>query len=162
MSLLAPTLQAYFSERLITQRDASPQTIASYRDTFRLLLAFAFKQTGKQPCQLDIDDLDAPLIGVFLNHLEHDRGNSPSTRNNRLAAIHSFYRYTALRHPEHLDTLGRVMAIPAKRYEQNNVNYLDPRRSRRCSPPPTARAGTAGATTHSCSPPSRPASAWPS
>ena len=126
MSLLAPTLQAYFSERLITQRDASPQTIASYRDTFRLLLAFAFKQTGKQPCQLDIDDLDAPLIGMFLNHLEHDRGNSPRTRNNRLAAIHSFCRYAALKHPEHLATLGRVIAIPTKRYERNIVSYLQP------------------------------------
>ena len=124
MSLLAPTLQAYFSERLITQRDSSPQTIASYRDTFRLLLAFASKQTGKQPCRLDIDDLDAPLIGAFLNHLERDRGNSPRTRNNRLAAIHSFCRYAAFKHPEHLATIGRVIAIPTKRYEKNNVSYL--------------------------------------
>jgi site-specific recombinase XerD len=124
MSLLAPTLQAFFTERLITQRDSSPHTVASYRDTFRLLLAFASQRTGKQPCRLDIDDLDAPLIGAFLNHLEHDRGNSPRTRNNRLAAIHAFCRYAALRHPEHLATLGRVLAIPTKRYEQNTVCYL--------------------------------------
>ena len=124
MSLLAPTLQAFFSERLITQRDSSPQTIASYRDTFRLLLAFAAKQTGKQPCQLDIDDLDAPLIGAFLNHLERHRGNSPRTRNSRLAAIHSFYKYAAFKHPEHLQTIGRVIAIPTKRYERNTVSYL--------------------------------------
>jgi site-specific recombinase XerD len=125
MTLLAPTLQAWFTDRLITQRDSSPQTIASYRDTFRLLLGFASEQTGTQPCQLDIDDLDAPLIGAFLNHLEHERGNSPRTRNNRLAAIHSFCRYAAFNHPEHLQTIGRVMAIPSKRYEQNGVSYLN-------------------------------------
>jgi integrase/recombinase XerD len=124
MSLLAPTLQAWFTERLITQRNSSPQTIASYRDTLRLLLAFASERTGKQPCQLDIDDLDAPLIGAFLTHLEQDRGNSARTRNARLAAIHSLYRYTALRHPEHLATIGRVMAIPFKRHEQDEVSYL--------------------------------------
>jgi integrase/recombinase XerD len=124
MSQLAPTLEAFFLGRLITQRDSSPQTIASYRDTFRLLLAFASKRTGKQPCELDIDDLDAPLIGAFLNHLERDRGNSPRTRNNRLAAIHSFCRYAALKHPEHLATIGRVIAIPSKRYERNGVGYL--------------------------------------
>jgi integrase/recombinase XerD len=125
MSLLAPTLQAWFTDRLITQRDSSPHTIASYRDTFRLLLGFASEQTGKQPFELDIDDLDAPLIGAFLNHLEHERGNSPGTRNNRLAAIHSFCRYAAFKHPEHLQTIGRVMAIPSKRHEQNAVNYLN-------------------------------------
>jgi len=125
MSLLAPTLQAWFTERLITQRDSSPHTIVSYRDTFRLLLGFASERTGKQPFQLDIDDLDAPLIGSFLNHLEHQRGNSPRTRNNRLAAIHSFCRYAACNHPEHLQTIGRVMAIPSKRHEQNGVGYLN-------------------------------------
>jgi integrase/recombinase XerD len=124
MSLIAPTLQAWFTERLITQRNASPQTIASYRDTLRLLLAFASERTGKQPCELDIDDLDAPLIGAFLTHLEHDRGNSARTRNARLAAIHSLYRYAALRHPEHLATIGRVMAIPFKRHRQGDVSYL--------------------------------------
>jgi integrase/recombinase XerD len=124
MSLLAPSLEAFFTERLITQRDSSPQTIASYRDTFRLLLAFGSKRTGKQPSQLAIDDLDAPLIGAFLNHLEVDRGNSARTSNNRLAAIHAFYKYAALRHPEHLATIGRVIAIPFKRYARNSVNYL--------------------------------------
>jgi len=125
MSLLAPTLQAFFTERLISQRNASPQTIAAYRDTFRLLLAYAHTQTGKQPFQLDIDDLDAPLIGAFLKHLEEDRGNSPRTRNARLAAIHSFYRFAALGHPEHAHTIARVMAIPTKRHERNIVSYLD-------------------------------------
>ena len=92
MTLLAPALQAFFTDRLITQRKSSPQTIAAHRDTFRLLLTFAQRQTGKQPFQLDIDDLDAPLIGAFLTYLEKERGNSPRTRNARLGAIHSFYR----------------------------------------------------------------------
>ena len=117
-------LQGFFTDRLITQRNASPQTIAAYRDTFKLLLRFARQQTGKEPFRLDFDDLDAPLIGAFLNHLEHDRGNSPRTRNARLAAIHSFYRYSALRHPEHLATIARVMAIPTNRHEHNTVSYL--------------------------------------
>ena len=125
MTLLAPSLQAWFTDRLITQRNFSPQTIAAYRDTFRLLLCFAREQTGKQPFDLDIDDLDAPLIGAFLNHLEHDRGNSPSTRNARLGAIHSFYRFAALEHPEHAATIARVMAIPTKRHERTTVSYLD-------------------------------------
>ena len=125
MSALAPALQAFFTERLITQPNASPQTIAAYRDTFRLLLRFAHQQTGKAPFQLDIDDLDAPLIGAFLTYLEHDRGNSPRTRNARLGAIHSFYRYAALEHPEHAHTIARIMAIPTKRHERNIVSYLD-------------------------------------
>ena len=125
MTALAPALQAFFTDRLITQRNASPQTIAAYRDTFRLLLRFAHEQTGKQPFELDIDDLDAPLIGAFLTHLEHDRGNSPRTRNARLGAIHSFYRYAALEHPEHAHTIARVMAIPTKRHERSTVCYLD-------------------------------------
>ena len=125
MTALAPAVQAFFTERLITQRNASPQTIAAYRDTFRLLLGFAHEQTGKQPFELDIDDLDAPLIGAFLTHLEQDRGNSPRTRNARLGAIHSFYRFAALEHPEHAHTIARVMAIPTKRHERNTVSYLD-------------------------------------
>jgi len=125
VSLLAPTLQAFFTERLVTQRNASPQTIAAYRDTFKLLLCFAREQTGKQPFELDIDDLDAPLVGAFLNHLQQQRRNSPRTRNARLAAIHSFYRFAALRHPEHAHTIARVMAIPTKRHEYNTVSYLD-------------------------------------
>jgi integrase/recombinase XerD len=125
MTLLAPTLQAFFTQRLIVQRNASPHTIASYRDTFRLLLAFAEHHTGKHPHQLHFDDLDAPLIGAFLTHLEHDRHNSARTRNNRLAAIHSLYRYAALEHPEHAATIARVMAIPTKRYQRNEISYLN-------------------------------------
>ena len=124
MSLLAPTLQAFFTDRLIHQRDVSPKTIKAYRDTFRLLLRFIEQQTGKQPFQLDLADLDAPLIGAFLTHLEHDRGNSPRTRNARLAAIHSFCKYAALRHPEHAATIARVIEIPSKRYDRTDVTYL--------------------------------------
>ena len=100
MTLIAETLEAFFCERLIAQRNSSPQTIASYRDTLRLLLSFAHRQTGKPPYRLDFDDLDAQLTGAFLTHLETERGNSPRTRNARLGAIHSLYRFAALRHPE--------------------------------------------------------------
>jgi integrase/recombinase XerD len=151
MTLLAPTLQAWFTERLITQRDASPQTIAAYRDTFRLLLAFASQRTGKQPCQLDIDDLDAPLIAAFLNHLEQDRGNCPRTRNARLAAIHSLYKYAALRHPEHLATIGRVIAIPFKRHTSAAASPTSTStRSKRCSRRQTPAPGSAAAITRCC------------
>ncbi len=125
MTLLAPTLQAWFTDRLMTQKNASPCTIAAYRDTLRLLLGFAQRQTGKEPCQLDFGDLDAPLIGAFLTHLELDRGNSPKTRNARLAAIHSLYRYAALRHPEHAATIARVIEIPTKRHQRTMISYLD-------------------------------------
>ncbi len=126
MSCIAPTLQAFFTDRLITQRNSSPETVASYRDTMRLLLAYVHEQTGKQPFELDFADLDAPLIGAFLTHLETDRGNSCRTRNNRLAAIHSFFRYAALEHPEHAQTIARVMAIPTKRHQRKDICYLDP------------------------------------
>jgi integrase/recombinase XerD len=124
MTALAPTLQAFFTDRLLGQRQASPHTIAGYRDTFRLLLRFTAEQTGKQPSQLDIDDLDAPLVAAFLDHLEHDRGNSIRTRNHRLAAIHSLFGYAALRHPEHAASIQRVLAVPTKRFERNLITYL--------------------------------------
>lgn len=162
MTLIAPTLQAFFLERLIAERNSSPETIGAYRDTLRLLLSFAQQKTGKQPFQLDFDDLDAPLIGAFLTHLEAERGNGPRTRNARLAAIHSLYRFAALRHPEHAATIARVIAIPTKRYERNIVSYLAPRRSRRCSKRPTATAGSAAETAHSSLSRSRPGCASPS
>ena len=111
MSALAPTMQAFFTERLVGQRQASPHTIAAYRDIFRLLLAFAQQRTGIEPHALDIHDLDAALVTAFLDHLERDRGNNPRTRNARLAAVRSLYRYAALRHPEHAATIARVLAI---------------------------------------------------
>jgi integrase/recombinase XerD len=124
MSALAPAMQAYFTDRLIAQRDASPNTIAAYCHTFRLLLRFAFERTGKPPSELDIAQLDAPLIAAFLEHLEKARGNSVSSRNNRLAAIHSLFAYMALQHPEHAASIQRVLAIPHKRTERNLVSYL--------------------------------------
>jgi integrase/recombinase XerD len=124
MTALAPTLQAFFTDRLIGQRRASPNTIAAYRDAFRLLLGFASERIGTQPCALDIGNLDAPLVGAFLDHLEHVRGNSVRTRNNRLAAVHSLFAWAALRHPEHAESIQRVLAIPAKRFERNLVSFL--------------------------------------
>jgi len=124
MTALAPTLQAFFTDRLIRQRRVSAHTIAAYRDTLRLLLSYAADQTGKKPHSLDLADLDAPLIGAFLQHLEHDRHNSARTRNARLAAIHSLFSYAALRHPEHAATIGRVLAIPPHRFERNLVTFL--------------------------------------
>ena len=124
MTALAPTLQAFFSDRLISQRQASPHTIAGYRDTFRLLLRFAAQQTGSRPSELDLDDLDAPLVAAFLDHLERDRGNSVRTRNHRLAAIHSLFGYAALHHPEHAAVIQRVLAVPTKRVERNLITYL--------------------------------------
>ena len=124
MTALAPSLEAFFITRLINEKGASPHTIAAYRDTFRLLLTFAQKRTGKQPCKLEIEDLDAPLIAAFLDHLEHDRGNSPRTRNARLAAIHSMFRFAALNHPEHAALISRVLAVPTKRHDRAIVSYL--------------------------------------
>ena len=124
MSALAPTLESFFTERLIRQRQVSPNTIAAYRDTMRLLLGFAAQQTGKQPSQMEVDDLDAPLIGAFLDHLEAERGNGVRTRNARLVAIRSLFRFAALRHPEHARSIERVLAIPPKRFQRNLVTFL--------------------------------------
>ena len=126
MTALAPVLEAFFTSRLINEKGVSPHTIAAYRDTFRLLLGFAHERTGKQPAALELENLDAPLIAAFLDHLEHDRGNSPRTRNARLAAIHSMFRYAALRHPEHAALISRVIAVPTKRFERAIVTYLTP------------------------------------
>lgn len=124
MSSLAPVLESYFTERLIAQRAASPNTIAAYKTTLKLLVRFAAERTGTAPSRLDIAALDAPLVAAFLEHLERDRHNSASTRNNRLAAIHSLFAYVALPHPEHAASVQRVLAIPAKRTERNLLTYL--------------------------------------
>jgi integrase/recombinase XerD len=125
MSALAPTMQAFFTERLQDQRQASPHTIAAYRDAIRLLLQFTAKRTGKHPSRLDIADLDAPLLVAFLDHLEHERRNTARTRNARLAAIHSLYHYAALRHPEHAALIARILAIPPKRADKPIVTFLN-------------------------------------
>jgi len=124
MTALAPTLQSFFTKRLMSQRQVSSHTIASYRDTFRLLFAFVSGRIGKQPSQLEFDDLDAPLVAAFLDHLQTDRNNSVRTRNSRLIAIRSFYNYAALQHPEHAESIRRVLAIPPTRFERNLVTYL--------------------------------------
>jgi integrase/recombinase XerD len=125
VTALAPTLQKFFTDRLLTQRGASPHTIAAYRDTFRLLLAHVHDTTGIPPGRLDLTDLDATVIGEFLSHLEQNRHNSVRTRNARLAALHSFYRYAALHHPEHAALIQRVLAIPSKRHDKAILTYLN-------------------------------------
>jgi integrase/recombinase XerD len=124
VSVLAPTLQAFFTDRLASQRHASANTVAAYRDAWRLLLRYAQDRTGKQPRQLDLADLDAPFVAGFLDHLEQERGNSVRTRNARLAAIRSFFRYAALCHPEHAGLIAQVLAIPAKKVQRNELSYL--------------------------------------
>jgi site-specific recombinase XerD len=124
MTLIAPTLQAFFTDRLAKQRQASPRTVASYRDTLKLLLGFVHVQTGKLPAQLDWDDLDATMISAFLNHLESERHNSTRTRNVRLTAIRSLFSYAALRHPEHALLIQRVLAIPPKRFDKRIITFL--------------------------------------
>lgn len=124
MSRLAPTLEAYFTERLIGQRRVSPNTISAYRDAWRLLLHFVQGRSGKEPSELEITDLDAGTIVAFLDHLEKQRRNSIRTRNARLSAVRSFFRFAALRHPEHAAVIARVLDIPSKRCEMKEVDYL--------------------------------------
>jgi site-specific recombinase XerD len=126
MTLIAPTLQAFFTDRLTQQRQASPRTIAAYRDALRLLLGFVHEHTGKLPADLDWDDLDATTITGFLNYLETERKNSIRTRNVRLTAIRSLFAYAALRHPEHSMLIQRVLAIPPKRFNKRIVTFLTP------------------------------------
>jgi site-specific recombinase XerD len=126
MTLLAPTLQLFFTERMANQRQASPATITSYRNTFRLLLRFMQERTGRTPSNLDWADLDAQTISAFLDHLETARHNSARSRNTRLAALRSLFRYAALRHPEHADLIQHVLAIPQKRYDKTIIAFLEP------------------------------------
>lgn len=125
MTPLAPTLEGFFAERLMSQRNASPNTIGAYRDTFRLLLRFMEDRTGRRASRLGIEDLDAESIGAFLAHLETERHNSVATRNARLAAVHSFFGFAALRHPEHAGLIARVLAIPPKRTDKRVVPFLN-------------------------------------
>jgi integrase/recombinase XerD len=118
-------LQRFFTDRLCTQMEASGHTIAGYRDTFRLLLRFASEQRGSVPTKLGIEDLDADLIGNFLLHVESARRNGARTRNTRLAAIRSFFRYVAMNEPAWLLHCQRILAIPGKRYVKRAVTFLD-------------------------------------
>lgn len=117
-------LEAFFTDRLARQRQASPHTIAGYRDTFRLLLVFTQQRLKKEPSDLGLEDLDAPLIVAFLEYLEKVRGNGTRSRNARLAAVHSLFRYAALHEPAHSALIQRVLAIPSKRYTQKLVGFL--------------------------------------
>lgn len=117
-------LEAFFTDRLMRQRQASLHTIASYRDTFRLLLEFVQLRLKKAPSALSLEDLDAPLIGAFLDHLERERGISARTRNVRLAAIHSFFKYAAFHQPAQSALIQRVLAMPSKRYHRSSIEFL--------------------------------------
>lgn len=119
-------LESFFMDRLMRQRQASPHTIASYRDTFRLLLQYAQQRLRKAPSQLTMLDLDTVFLGSFLDYLEQERDNSARSRNVRLAAIHSFFRYVALHTPEYSALAQRVLAIPSKRYVRQPICFLTP------------------------------------
>ena len=121
---LAGHLQRFFTDRLLGQLGASPHTVASYRDTFRLLLKFASKHHRRQASDLKVEDLDAKLVGSFLKHLEQDRRNSARSRNNRLSAIHAFFGYVCLNEPALASHCQRVLAMPFKRFERGPVEFL--------------------------------------
>lgn len=126
MTLIAATLQTFFTDRLVQQRQASPRTIAAYRDTLRLLLGFVHHRQGTQPALMDWNELDAGTVTAFLHHLETERHNSIRTRNVRLTAIRSLFAYAALRHPEHAMLIQQVLAIPPKRFDKRIVTFLTP------------------------------------
>jgi site-specific recombinase XerD len=122
---LPSLLQSFFTDRLLRQRQASPHTIAGYRDCFRLLLHFAKERLGKMPSKILIEDLDVPFLCLFLEHLEGVRKNSARTRNARLAAIHSFFQYVALEEPAHALHCQRILAVPNKRHERRPIEFLN-------------------------------------
>ncbi|HAB15199.1 MAG TPA: tyrosine-type recombinase/integrase [Verrucomicrobiota bacterium] len=122
---LSALLQKFFVERLTAQMEASPNTIAGYRDTFRLLLRFATERTGKAPTKLSVEELNSTLVGDFLAHLEGKRGNTARSRNTRLAAIRSFFRFVAINEPAYMLHCQRILAMPSKRYVRRTVDFLD-------------------------------------
>lgn len=121
---LPALLQRFFTARLHSQLGASPHTIASYRDTFRLLLVFASERLRRAPSKLRVEELDAPFLGAFLDDLERKRSNTPKTRNSRLAAVRSFFRFVAYEEPACSLQCQRILAIPAKRHERRPVDFL--------------------------------------
>lgn len=120
----APLLERFFTQRLMQQRQASPHTISSYRDTFRQFLKFVQQRLHKPPSYLAFEEIDAPLIVAFLDDLEHRKGLSIRSRNLRLTAIHSFFRYAAFEAPAHSAQIQRVLAIPSKRFTRTLVHFL--------------------------------------
>ncbi len=121
---LAPLLERFFTQRLMQQRQVSPHTISSYRDTFRQFLKFTRQRLHKPPSALRFEEIDAPLIVTFLDHLEKHQGVSVRSRNLRLTAIHSFFRYAAFELPAHSAQIQRVLAIPSKRFTRALVRFL--------------------------------------
>src|SRR6266567_5382450 len=121
---LPTLLQSFFTTRLMTQRKVSPHTIASYRDTFRLLLQFAQKRLRRAPSQLELENLDASLVDAFLEDLENRRRNGAGSRNLRLTAIRSFFRYASLEAPAQSGIIQRVLAIPNQRQPRTLVAFL--------------------------------------
>ncbi|HEY2484085.1 MAG TPA: tyrosine-type recombinase/integrase [Candidatus Binataceae bacterium] len=117
-------LQKFFTERLATQLHASPNTVASYRDTFRLLLKHAAERLRRQPTELQIADIGADLVGDFLTFIETQRGNGARSRNTRLSAIHSFFKYVAGNEPQLLHHCQQVLVMPSKRYEKRTIDFL--------------------------------------
>lgn len=117
-------VQAFFTEHLMHQQQVSPHTIASYRDTFRLLLHFVQQQTGEPPTKIAMESLDPTFLSAFLNHLENERGVSARSRNVRLAALHSFFRYVTFTEPVYSGLAQRVLAIPNKRFDRRPIEYL--------------------------------------
>ena len=122
---LSALVQKFFTDKLYTQMEASPHTISSYRDTFRLLLKFAGEKMGKAPTMLSVNDLDAEMIGVFLDDIENVRKNAARSRNTRLAAIRSFFRFVAVHEPAYMLHCQRILSMPSKRYVKRNIDFLD-------------------------------------
>jgi hypothetical protein len=157
VTALAPTVQAFFLTRLGRELDASPHTVDSYRHTFRLLLSYAKTETGKVPAQMDVADLDERLVSGFLDHLESDRGNSVASRNTRLAAIHSFFRFASYRHPEYIQIIRQVLAIPQKKTQTVPRSFLTEAEMDAVIADPTSPRGQEGETTPCSSSPYEPA-----
>ncbi len=124
-AVLQRLIQQFFTERLCAQMEASPNTIAGYRDTFRLLLRFASDRTGRPPTKLNVDDMDCDLVADFLAHVETARRNSARSRNTRLAAIRSFFRYVAMNEPAYMLHAQKILAMPSKRHVRRTVDFLN-------------------------------------
>ncbi len=154
---LAPLLERFFIQRLMQQRQASPHTISSYRDTFRQLLKFAERTLYKPPSRLSFEEIDTPLITAFLDDLENNQGISVRSRNLRLTAIHSFFRYAAFEAPEHSAQIQRILAIPSKRFTRTLVSFLTRRKWMHCWPHRIDRHGPGGAIMRFSWSPCRPA-----
>ena len=159
---VATLIERYFTERLMRQRNVSANTIASYGDTFRLLFTFAQTRLRRAPSSLELKDLDAPFIGTFLTDLERKRGASVRTRNLRLTAIRSFFRFVSFEEPTHSALIQRVLAIPNKRHDRRQVHFLTRPEIEAILARPSIRHGSDAAITPCCCSRCRQACASPS